>query len=90
MINNFLEKYFFNLCCILFFLIITNQQNASEIMIYADQITYDQKNNIIAKGDAKILYENNIISSNLIIYSQTSGDITLPIEFSLKDQRNNY
>jgi hypothetical protein len=32
----------------------------------------------------------NIISSNLIIYSQTTGDITLPIEFSLKDERNNY
>ena len=45
---------------------------------------------IIAKGSAKILYNNNIISSNLIIYSQTTGDITLPIEFSLKDDRNNY
>ena len=68
----------------------TNQQNAKEILIYADQITYDQKNNIIAKGKAKILYDNQIISSDLIIYSQTTGDVTLPIEFSLKDERNNY
>ena len=74
----------------MFFLLLTNQQNAKEILIYADQITYDQKNNIIAKGKAKILYENQIISSNLIIYSQTKGDVTLPIEFSLKDERNNY
>ena len=90
MIDRFVNKYFFNLFCILFFLLITNQQNANEILIYADQITYDQKNNIVAKGKAKILYENNIISSNLIIYSQSTGDITLPIEFSLKDERNNY
>ena len=34
-----------------------------------------KKDNIIAKGKAKILYENNIISSDLIIYSQITGDI---------------
>ena len=90
MINKFLKKYFTYLSVILSLLLITNQQNAKEILIFADQITYDQKNNIIAKGKAKILYQNNIISSNLIIYSQTSGDITLPIEFNLKDERNNY
>ena len=90
MINKLFKKYIYFLPFFLFFLLITNQQNASEILIYADQITYDKKNNIIAKGKAKILYENNIISSNLIIYSQTTGDITLPIAFSLKDKRNNY
>ncbi len=90
MINKLLKKYLFYLSYILFFLLITNQQNANEILIFADQITYDQENNIIAKGSAKILYNNNIITSNLIIYSQTTGDITLPIEFNLKDERNNY
>ena len=90
MIKNFIYK---RPLCLFFFIIIlliTNQQNASEILIYADNITYDQKNNIIAKGKAKVLYKNNIISSNLIIYSQETGDITLPTEFSLKDERNNY
>ncbi len=90
MINKLLKKYFIHITFVLFFSLVTDQQNANEILIYADQITYDQKNNIIAKGNAKILYENNIISSNLIIYSQITGDITLPIEFSLKDKRNNY
>ncbi|MDA9633093.1 hypothetical protein N9S74_02745, partial [Pelagibacteraceae bacterium] len=71
-------------------LLITNQQNANEILIYADQITYDQQNNVIAKGKAKVYYGNNIISSDLIIYSQKSGNINLPIEFKLKDERNNY
>ena len=79
MINKMLKKYYFCLSLISFFLLITNQQHANEILIFADQITYDQKNNIIAKGKAKILYENQIISSNLIIYSQTTGDVTLPI-----------
>ncbi len=90
MISKNIKNYFLKIFYLVFFLLITNQQNANEILIYADQITYDQKNNIIAKGKAKILYKNNIISSNLIIYSQTTGDINLPIEFSLKDERNNY
>jgi LPS-assembly protein len=90
MINKILKKSFFYLSFILFFLLITNQQNANEILIFADQITYDQKNNIIAKGKAKILYDNQIITSDLIIYSQSTGDVTLPIEFSLKDEKNNY
>ena len=90
MIRKNLKKYFFGLFFILFFSLINNQQNAKETLIYADQITYDQKNNIIAKGKAKMLYEDNIISSNLIIYSQTTGNITLPIQFSLTDERNNY
>ena len=54
------------------------------------ELTYDKKNNIIAKGNAKVLYENNIITSNLIIYSKKTGNITLPLEFNFKDKRNNY
>ena len=86
----FLKKYFIKFFYLIFFLLLTNQQNANEILIFADQINYDQQNNIIAKGKAKILYENQIISSNLIIYSQKTGAITLPVEFTLKDERNNY
>ena len=78
MINMFLKKYS-KIFFILFFLLITNQQNANELLLYADQITYDKQNNIIAKGKAKILYENKIISSNLIIYSQSTGEVTLPV-----------
>ena len=90
MIKIYLKKFTFNISAILFFLLLTNQQNANEILIYADKITYDQQNNIIAKGKAKVLYDNNIISSDLIIYAQKSGNITLPVEFNLKDERNNY
>jgi lipopolysaccharide assembly outer membrane protein LptD (OstA) len=86
MINKFLKKKFFHTLILLFFCLITNQQYANEILIYADNISYDKENNIIAKGKAKILYENNIISSDLIIYSQSTGNINLPIEFSLKDR----
>ena len=89
MINKFFKRYFFHISILLFFFLITNQQNANEILIYADKISYDQQNNIIAKGKAKILYKNHIISSDLIIYSQSTGSINLPIEFSLKDERNN-
>ena len=55
----------------LFFLLInifyTNTQNASEIIIYADNIDFDNKKNIIAKGNAKIIKNNEILTSNLII-----------------------
>ena len=90
MINKFSKKSLLYIPVFLILLLITNQQNANEILIYADKISYDKQSNIIAKGKAKILYENNIISSDLIIYSQITGAITLPTEFSLKDERNNY
>ena len=90
MIIKIFKQYLYKISLILFFILITNHQHANEILIYADQISYDQKNNIIAKGKAKIFYKNNIVSSNLIIYSQKTGDIILPTEFNLKDERNNY
>jgi len=83
--NKLLTIFFF-----LLLLLNTNHQNASEILIYGDKISYDENNNIIAKGKAKILYDNNIISSDLIIYSRDEGVVTLPVQFSLKDDRNNY
>jgi len=90
MIKRIIKKQFINISIFLLFFFITNQQNANELLIYADKITYDEQNNIIAQGKAKIFYENKIISSNLIIYSQTTGSVTLPVDFSLKDDRNNY
>ena len=47
----------------------TNIQFAKEILIYADSITYDSEKNIIAKGNVKIIKENEIITSDLIIYN---------------------
>jgi len=89
MINIYKKFLFF----LIFFISVTltnNKENAAEILIYADDISYDQNKNIVAKGKAKIIYKNNIISSKLIIYSQETGNITLPIEFSFKDKRNIY
>ena len=85
-IKNYLITYFFFLLLLFY----TNIQNASEILIYADDISYDNKQNLIAKGKAKILYNNKIITSELIIYSKENGKITLPLEFSLRDEKNNY
>ena len=61
MINKLSKKFFYYLTIILIFLLITNQQNANEILIFADQITYDTKNNIITKRRATDLYENKIM-----------------------------
>ena len=82
-----------NLSFLLFFFILffyTNNQNARETLIYADNISYDKNQNIVAKGKAKVLHKGKIITSDLIIYSKKTGDIILPVEFSFKDEKNNH
>ena len=76
---------------LLFFIFIfpINSQNANEILIYADEISFDNDNNLIGKGKAKILFENQIINSDLIIYNQTSKKIIIPKSFKYKDGQNN-
>ena len=76
----------------LFFLslIITTQHSAKEILIYADSISYDSQNNIIGKGNVKIISENEVIMSDLIIINEKTNKTTLPINFSYKDNKNNY
>ena len=88
MIRNITKKLYIFIF-IISLILVNNRQNAAEVLIYGDDISYDQDKNIIAKGRAKILYQNQIISSNLIIYSQNNNEIILPIEFMLKDERNN-
>jgi len=83
--NNFIYFFLFLLITILSF----NSQNASELLIYADEIYYDKNENIIAKGRAKILYQNQIINSELIIYNKISKKLTIPKEFKYKDNQNN-
>ena len=85
MTKDFLNKYIF--LFIVFFLIsITYKtQNATEVLLYADDISYDKNENLIAKGNAKIIYQNKIITSDLIIYSKNDKKILLPIEFNMKD-----
>ena len=67
-----------------------NINKAQEILIYADKIKYDQEENIIATGNAKILMGQQLIFSDLIIYNQKNGKIILPTEFTLKDSKNNF
>ena len=78
---------FFIFINILFY---TNIQSAREVLIYADIIDYDSNNNIIAKGKAKIISENEIVTSDLIIINEKTNTITLPTKFKYKDEKNNY
>ena len=75
---------FFNL------LFYTSADYAKEILIYADSISYDSKSNLIAKGNAKIISKDEIITSDLIIINEKNKSITLPIEFKFKDTENNF
>ena len=80
--------YFLLFLLIIFFSF--NSQNASEILIYADEIFYDKNENLIGKGKAKILYQNQIITSELIIYNKDSKKIIIPKNFTYKDNQNNF
>ncbi len=75
---------------IFFTVFFTSNNIAKEILIYADSITYDESENIIARGNAKILHKNNLIISDLIIYNQLEEKIFLPSKFSYKDENNNF
>ena len=54
----------------LFIIIFPNFNSAKEILIYADSISYDEEENIIAKGNAKIFQDNKLILSDLIIINK--------------------
>ena len=75
---------------LLFILIIPNYNSAKEILIYADSISYDEDENIIAKGNAKVFQMNKLIFSELIIYNQKEDKIILPTKFNFKDENNNF
>ncbi len=84
-------KFFLIRIFILFPIILfTNINSAKEILIYADSISYDENENIIARGNAKIFQNGEIIISDLIIYNKLEEKIILPSKFTLKDENNNF
>ena len=87
--NNIIKNSISFFLYILVFILPINSQNAREILIYADEILYDKDKNLIGKGKAKILYKNQIINSDLIIYNKNSKIITIPKKFKYKDEQNN-
>ncbi len=79
-----------NIFFVLFLILLPNFNSAKEILIYADSITYDEKENIIARGNAKIFQDNKLILSDLIIVNRINEQITLPTKFIFKDDNENY
>ncbi len=79
-----------NLIFLLLFIAIPNFNYAKEILIYADSIKYDEEQNIIARGNAKIFQNNKLILSDLIIFDRTEEKIILPTKFTFVDGQNNH
>ena len=75
-----------------FFIIVnaTSVQYAKELLIYADFIDYDSEENLIAKGNVKIISKKEILTSDLVIIKDKTNQIILPISFQYKDDENNY
>ena len=88
--NNFFQLSFIRIFLFILFISIPNFNNAKEILIYADSISYDEDENIIAKGNAKIFQNNKLIISDLIIFKKSNEQILLPSKFTFKDENNNF
>ena len=64
---NFCTKF---LLIFLIFIFSYSATFAEEILIYADSITYDKDKNLIAKGNAKVIRDKEIITSEIIIIDE--------------------
>lgn len=85
-----MKKILINLFTIIPLILFTYTQKASEILIYADYISYDEKKNLIARGNAKIILNNEIILTELAIFNEEKKLFTFPKPFTYKDKNNNY
>ena len=88
--NSFKIKSLYFILIFLITILSFNSQKANEVLFYADEIFYDKNENMIGKGKAKILYENQVIFADLIIYNKSSKKIIIPKDFKYKDNQNNY
>ena len=84
-----MKKILFNLFIIIPLILFTYTQKASEILIYADYIYYDEKNNLIARGNAKIISNKEIILTELAIFNKEKKLFTFPKPFTYKDKNLN-
>ena len=81
---------FFKIFIILITLFFTNTQLASEILIYADNIDYDKNDNLVANGNVKILFGNQILASDLVIFNKKLDQYIIPKNFEFKDENDNF
>ncbi len=90
--TKFLQYTNFSFLVFLVIAILTfpNLNSANEILIYADNINYSQKEKIVAKGNAKVFRNNQLIISDLIIFDKINKKIILPTQFTFKDDSNNF
>ena len=61
--NKIIKFLIFKFSFFLLILFYPNFNNAKEMLIYADTINYDENENIVARGNAKI-FQNKLIYQN--------------------------
>ena len=83
-------KKIFYIILSIFLICYSSTHSANEIEIYADSIDYDANGNILAKGNVKIIDDNEILTSSIVVVNQSLNIITLPKEFQFKDEKDNY
>ena len=76
---------------IILLLIVTSKVVTSkDSIIYSDYISKDKNNNIEAKGQVKIIDDDQILTSESIYIDEENNKIILEEEFTFKDESENY
>tara|TARA_Y100000590_G_scaffold469602_1_gene658580 strand:+ start:7927 stop:10086 length:2160 start_codon:yes stop_codon:yes gene_type:complete len=83
---------YFKLIFLIYIFIFSNINFAlsKKSLIYADNLTTDDKNNIIGKGNVKIIHGEEIIVSDEIFIDEENDKILLEKKFTYKDRVGNH
>ena len=65
-------------------------ESTNQLQIYADSIDYDADENLIAKGNVKLISNYNVLTSSIAIINEKQKIIILPKDFEYKDDTNYY
>ena len=64
--------------------------HSADSIIYADKIETDKYQNIIAKGNVKVINVDEILTTNELYIDEQKYKIYLNNDFSYKDKKGNY
>ncbi|GHA40394.1 LPS-assembly protein LptD [Amylibacter ulvae] len=65
--------------------VVSHAQTApAGVGLFADQISYDpDAKSLIATGNVRVIYNDQVLTTDRVIYNQATGELTLPAAFEL-------
>ena len=83
----YLKHLFINIISVILFIHIAYSKDS---IIYSDFLSTDKNNNIIAKGNVRILHDEEILKTDNLFIDEKNNKIILENEFTYKDKSGNY